>query len=100
MSYFVSILSEAAADIANAYIWYESKQLNLGKKFYKIVEESINTISKNPTICEEIYKGVRRFVIRKFPYGIYYKVNLELKEIQILGILHFKRNEIFIKHRL
>lgn len=100
MRYSVSILPEAEADIDNAYIWYESKQVDLGNLFFKIIAESVNYISNNPFICEEIYKGTRRFVIKKFPYGIYYRVNLEMKEIQIIGIIHFKRNARLIKRRL
>jgi plasmid stabilization system protein ParE len=100
MSYNVSILAEAEADIDSAYIWYESKQLNLGNKFFKIVADSVNYISKNPRCCEEIYKGTRRFVIKKFPYGIYYKVNFDSNEIQIIGVIHFKRTTRIIKSRL
>jgi hypothetical protein len=100
MSYKVSILSEAEVDIDNAFIWYESKQMNLGNKFFKIIAESINYISKNPIGSEEIYKGIRRYVIKKFPYGIYYKVNSELKDIQIIGVIHFRRSSRVIKYRI
>ena len=100
MSYTVSILSEAEVDIDDAYIWYESKQINLGNKFFENLAHSINYISKTPGACQEIYKETRRFVIKKFPYGIYYKVNFEQKEIQIIGVVHFKRNSQLIKHRL
>lgn len=72
MNYSVSILSEAEEDIDNAYIWYELRLIELGHKFYNSVEKSVLYISKNPFACEEIYKGIRRFVIKKFPYGIYY----------------------------
>ena len=100
MKYMVSILSEAELDIDNAYIWYELRQIDLGSKFYKKVEESVQFISNNPYYCEEIYKGIRRFIIKKFPYGIYYKVNFEYKEIQIIGVIHFKRTSRIIKNRL
>ena len=100
MKYNVSILSEAEVDIDNAYIWYELRQINLGNKFYKEVEESVQFISNNPYSCKDIYKGIRRFIIKKFPYGIYYKVNFEYKEIQIIGVIHFRRSSRIIKKRL
>ena len=99
MKFNVIFLSEAESDIDSAYIWYESKQLDLGYSFYKKIEESIHYISNNPFVCEEVYKGIRRFVIRKFPYGIYYKVNFESKEILIIGVIHFKRSTRFVKRR-
>ena len=100
MKYIVSILSEAEVDIDNAYIWYELRQIDLGNKFYKKVEESVQLISNNPFCCEDIYRGIRRIIIRKFPYGIYYKVNFEYKEIQIIGVIHFRRSSRIIKKRL
>jgi hypothetical protein len=54
MKYNVSILSEAEVDIDNAYIWYELRQINLGNKFYKKVEESVQFISNNPYSCKDI----------------------------------------------
>ena len=99
MKYRVSILSEAETDIDDAYIWYELRQINLGNKFYKKVEESVQFISNNPYCTEEIYIGIRRYIIKKFPYGIYYKVNLGQKEIQIIAVIHFKRSEQIIKKR-
>jgi hypothetical protein len=99
MSYKVSILSDAEADIDNANIWYESKQINWGNKFFKIISDSVNYISQNPFASEDIYNGTRRFVIKKFPSGIYYKVNPEANEIQITGVLHFKRSKRIIKRR-
>ena len=100
MKYHVSILSEAETDIDDAYIWYELKQMNLGNKFFKKVEESIQFISNNPFCCEDIYKGIKRFIIKKFPYGIYYKVNIENKEIRIIAVIHFKRSPRIIRKRV
>ncbi|NOU48873.1 MAG: hypothetical protein HOO86_17685 [Bacteroidales bacterium] len=100
MKYSISILSQAEVDIDEAYIWYELVQIDLGNKFYKNVEESVNFIANNPFSCEVMYKGIRRFIIKGFPYGIYYKENFELKEILIIGIIHFKRSSRIIKRRL
>jgi toxin ParE1/3/4 len=100
MSYSVSILSEAELDIDNAYIWYELAQIDLGNKFYKKVDESIVFISNNPYSCQVIYKGIRRFVLKKFPYGVYYKVNFDQQEIQIVGEIHFKRSPKIIRQRI
>jgi hypothetical protein len=100
MRFDVSILLEAELDIDNAYIWYELRQIDLGMKFYKSVDESIQFISNNPYCCEEIYKGIRRFVIKRFPYGIYYKILIDAKEIQIVGVIHFKRSSKSIKKRI
>jgi len=100
MRYIVLILSEAELDIDEAFVWYELNQIGLGKRFYESVDKSIRFISESPLGCSEIYKGLRRFVIKKFPYGIYYKVNLEKKEIQIVGVIHFRRGSKILKKRI
>lgn len=100
MKYTVSILSEARADIDLAFTWYELKQKGLGDIFFRILNQSVLIISRNPNSFEEIYKGVRRMVIRKFPYGIYYRINLEISEIQIIGVIHFHRNTRVIQKKI
>ena len=100
MNYHVLILSEAELDIDNAFIWYELNQIGLGNKFYESVNKSVHFIQSRPFSCAEMYKGIRRFVIRKFPYGIYYKVNIADKEIQIVGIIHFKRSLKVLRKRI
>ena len=99
MNYKSVILTDAELDIDDAFMWYEMNQIGLGTKFYASVDKSIHFISQRPFICPEIYKGLRRFVIKKFPYGVYYHVNLEKKEIQIVGVIHFKRNLKILRKR-
>ena len=100
MKFNVIILEEAEIDIEEAIIWYESAQIDLGNEFFKSIDESISFISINPQCSQEIYKEIRRFVIRKFPYGIYYKVNMLTTEIEIIGVIHFKRNVRILKRRI
>lgn len=100
MNFNVLILSEAEIDIDEAFIWYELNQIGLGKRFYESVNKSVHFISDRPLSCEEIYKGLRRFVIKKFPYGIYYRVNLENREIQIVGVIQFKRSSKILRQRI
>ena len=100
MNYNVLILSEAELDIDNAFIWYELNQIGLGKRFYESVDESIQFLSENPIIFAEIYNGLRRSLIKKFPYGIYYKMIFETKEIQIVGVLHFGRDLKILRKRV
>ncbi|MBS1617991.1 MAG: type II toxin-antitoxin system RelE/ParE family toxin [Bacteroidetes bacterium] len=100
VAYNVSILSEAEVDLDSAFIWYETQQIGLGDKFIESVDQSIESISKTPKIYQEVYKGYRRCVIRKFPYGIYYQVLPDIAEIRIVGIIHFKREPAEIKKRI
>lgn len=75
--------------------------LSLGLRS-KLNMENCNEIQCFNSIrsSSEIYKGIRRFVIKKFPYGVYYKVNVENKEIQIIGVIHFKRSSKILRKRI
>ncbi len=99
MKYSVTLLSDAEQDINDAFVWYEMQQIGLGVSFYKTLDHSVLFISNNPLSCGIIYKNVRRFVIKKFPFGIYYNVNPAKKEILIIGVFHFKRSLKVIRKR-
>ncbi len=100
MNYNVLILSEAELDIDEAFVWYELNQIGLGKRFYESVDKSVRFISERPLSCAEIYNGLRRYVIKKFPYGVYFRVNLDKKEIQIVGVIHFRRSSKILGKRI
>jgi toxin ParE1/3/4 len=100
MPYNVLILAEAEHDLDDAFIWYEMNQIGLGKRFFQSVDESVQFLSEDPFMFAEIYNGLRRSLIKKFPYGIYYKVILESKEIQIVGVLHFGRDLKILRRRV
>jgi hypothetical protein len=77
MKYFASIYSEAEEDKDSAFVWYEQKQIGLGVSFYNSLSNAVTFICKNPFSCPVIYKDFRRLVIQKFPFGLYYRVNVE-----------------------
>jgi len=100
MNYSILILAEAEHDLDDAFIWYELNQIGLGKKFFESIDESVQFLSESPLIFAEIYRGLRRSLIKKFPYGIYYKVILETNEIQIVGVIHFGRDLKILRTRI
>jgi hypothetical protein len=48
MIFNVVIEPRALVDIQNAIDYYESKQSGLGEYFYKVIDEHLDTLSKNP----------------------------------------------------
>ena len=96
----VVILSEAEQDIDDSYLWYEMKQIGLGDTFFKSIDQAVKFISSNPESCGEIHKDLRRYLIKKFPFGIYYRANLTKNEIQIIGVIHFRRSSRVIRKRI
>jgi plasmid stabilization system protein ParE len=90
MSLPLIITAEAEADLAEARDWYEEKREGLGEEFVLCVEAGLDQIGRAPAAAGEVYPGVRRAVVRRFPYGIYYRVDPD--QIAVLAVYHSKRN--------
>lgn len=93
----VIIQPEAEADIDDAYQWYESQRKGLGESFLLCIEESLSRVSRTPLIYSIVYKKIRRVLIHRFPFGIFY-IEGE-KSITVLAVLHARRNPQTWKER-
>jgi len=89
MKYSLIIRPNAEAQVTEAYIWYEEKLQGLGDEFLLSIDACINAIQRNPDIYQKKYKEIRMGIAERFPFGVYYLVNLD--EIIVLSILHFSR---------
>ena len=76
-----------------AYIWYESQRIGLGLEFENCVEAAIGLLLRYPMIGSLIASNTRRMLVRRFPYGLYYKVNGTL--IEIIGVRHYRQKPKF-----
>jgi len=86
----IIIRSEAESDIKDAYEWYEAQRKGLGESFLLCIEEALSRTSRNPAIFSIVYKEVRRVLIHRFPFGVFF---IEGKEsISVLAVLHARRN--------
>lgn len=90
MSLPLLITPEAEADLAEAKAWYERKRAGLGAEFVLCVEAGFDHICRVPTAAAAVHPGVRRVVVRRFPYAIYYRVDPD--QIAVLAVYHSKRD--------
>ncbi len=84
------ITPAAEADLAEAKAWYERRQRGLGEDFLQCVEEALDRIRLLPEAYREVAPGVRRVIVRRLPYGVYYRVYLS--KIAVLAFYHCKRD--------
>ncbi len=84
------IQPEAQAEIIEAYQWYEDKAEGLGAEFVRAVDACLAAIERNPTAYALVHKQVRRALLRRFPYGIFYLV--EGEAIVVLACFHSSRD--------
>lgn len=86
----ILIRPEAEADIEEAFRWYEEKLSGLGADFLEFLENGVERIADSPEIYPVVYRNVRRLLIRRFPYGIFYFASESL--VTILAVFHGHRD--------
>ncbi|MBE0637076.1 MAG: type II toxin-antitoxin system RelE/ParE family toxin [Bacteroidales bacterium] len=101
MSQFEYVLLDSAEDdLDETFIWYELHKQGLGVEFILEVEKTFLRISQFPLAAEKNFENTFRLVMRKFPYSIYYRIDLTTFHVHILGVLHHKRNPKTLKDRM
>ena len=88
---------EAQADIREAARWYETREGGLGLRFVGEVRESLRRIADSPLRFPIVDKDVRRSLLHKFPYSIYF-IN-EPEAAAIIAVLHQHRRPATWKSR-
>lgn len=98
MKYRLIIRQEAEGDLSEAFEWYECQRKGLRYDFLLQVEAGFRFIEKNSLIHPEIYRRVRRHLIKRFPYKIFYRIN-EFKLI-MLAVIYSGRDPEWVKKRI
>ena len=88
----------AFLDVEDAISYYEQKSKGLGKRFYDSFLATLQNIQSHPHHYTFVYSSVRRCMVAKFPYKVFYLV--EQEKIFIIGVTHAKRSNTFIRKRL
>lgn len=89
--------SEAKADALEAFEWYESHREGLGEEFRDAVGVTLSRLLARPESYAPGYRGLRRAVVRRFPYGVYFRVTGDV--VLVIGIIHLKRHPSVAKSR-
>jgi len=92
MSYEIIVRPEAAREVQEAFDWYEEKNEGLGLEFLRAADACMAGVQRNPLASPVTYQEVRRALLRKFPYAIFYMVKEE--RIIVLACFHAKRDPI------
>ena len=83
----------ADREINEAASYYEEQAIGRGLAFLDEVERCLTSLLEYPMGGPEIRSGVRRRLLRRFPYGILYSVKAE--SIRVLAVMHLKREPTY-----
>lgn len=94
----VVFLPQAEEEMNAAAQYYESQSQALGSEFLIEVERTTEGISSNPKAAPTIRNGIRRRLLRRFPFGLLYKI--EENQILILAAMHLRRRPGYWRDRI
>ncbi len=98
MTLQIYIRPEAESDLEDAALWCQTQAAGLGYEFLNEVKKTLQIMADNPEIFQIIYKHIRRAIVQRFPFVIYYKIEEEI--IVVLAVIHANRNPHDWKKRL
>ncbi len=90
MSFSILVRPKAKADIRAAALWYKKQSPALAKKFLLSVDDAINRLRATPKMHQIVVDNVRRKLLHKFPYFLYYQV--EESRVVVIGFFHTSRD--------
>jgi toxin ParE1/3/4 len=64
----------AAADVEDAWRWYEARREGLGDEFLKVAQATLESICAHPESAPVVHRDIRRKLLRRFPYGFFYRL--------------------------
>ena len=84
-------------EVREGYRWYESKSTGLGEDFLNELESALNLILELPDTWPLLSKSFRRYLLKRFPYGVIYKINKD--RIFIVAVMHLSREPGYWRKR-
>jgi plasmid stabilization system protein ParE len=80
----------AQVDIEEAAFWYESRRPGLGGGFTDQLDQLFQRIAAGPFQFPEVGQGVRRGLLHRFPYAVYFDTSETI--IAVIAVLHQHRH--------
>ena len=60
--------------------------LGLGKDFVRAADDALTFVTAHPDIFPAFHRGLRRVLLRRFPYAVYYRASSP--DIEVVAIFH------------
>ena len=89
---------EADAELTGACEWYSHRRKNLDLEFMECIDDALSRVVDNPHVFPIVYADLRRAVVRRFPFAIFYEVGTD--EIQVIAVFHSRRDPAIWRSRV
>lgn len=93
----IAFLPAAQTELDDAFSWYEEQAVGLGYEFLGELDKTLRLIASFPELQPLTDKKVRRCLVNRFPYGIFYGV--AENTIIVVAVSHLRRRPDYWKNR-
>ena len=90
MTLTVRLTSAAVQDLALAEQWYLNEAPHVLTSFEREIDKAFRLISERPTLYQTVESTVRRALVQKFPFSVFYRILPEW--IEVIAVLHQSRD--------
>lgn len=84
------VRAQAKAEIAAAFEWYIRRSPTAAARFLHEVDAALARIEESPERHPVIRGRLRRVLLARYPYAVYYKVFPSV--ISVVGVIHGRRH--------
>ena len=92
MAYQLEYVATARLELAEAYRWYAQPSINMGAEYLDDIERTESFLKSNPSIYAKVEGDVRRAVLKRFPYSLFYTVEANI--VTVLSCFHQNREPV------
>lgn len=86
----LTVSREAEYEATDAAQWYELRSKGLGVGFAEAVDVTLARVEDSPLQFPVVYRDVRRALLRRFPYGVFFR--LRGSQVRVIAIMHLRRD--------
>jgi plasmid stabilization system protein ParE len=81
---------EAELDALEAATWYDGDRRGLADEFLSELRATFLRIEEGPVRFPVVFRDVRRAILRRFPFGVFFI--LETERATVIAITHLRRH--------
>ncbi|MBA3960797.1 MAG: type II toxin-antitoxin system RelE/ParE family toxin [Chthoniobacterales bacterium] len=88
----------AREELDAAIAYYEAAQPGLGRRFAEAMEVVVWRVQKNPETYRVIEGEIRQGRVRRFPYGVVFRIHGV--DLEIIAVMHLHRRPGYWRSRI
>lgn len=86
----VVLRDEAQAEFDEAFDYWEDQRPGLGVDFAARVQQGFDRIAANPKMHALVFADIRKAVVTRFPYTIFYRS--DDVRVEVIAVFHSRRD--------